>query len=309
LTVKCVGDIAGLRQVDLGVAALWVTPSVRDRAWAEIFLPVLSPDAALPDDLQTLIVIGGGTLIDRAKAVTRDREQPVHLIAIPSIWGSGAEVSPVIVLDDAGKKSIRMHARFVPDECIFWPELAKTIEPARAREACGDTWSHALEGFLSPLASDDLRRELAGLMREMLALPVGNDARWFALSARACAGQARSSVGLVHGIAHVLESILRARHPGAGWGHARLCSIFLWPVMEFNRQGSDKWAALINRYEINESVVFDTLRTLCDADNYQQAAAVLPECWTAILRDPCSRTNSVLVRPASLEFFRTWGQR
>jgi alcohol dehydrogenase class IV len=308
LTPEPIRDIHHLRAAELGKAALWVTPSVRERVQAALPFPILSPESRFAEDLQTLIVVGGGTLIDRAKMAARDRERPLRLIAIPSIWGSGAEVSPIVVLDDAGKKTIRIDARYVPDEHLIWPELAETIDPARASEACGDSWSHALEGFLSPLASDDLRRELAGLVREMLTLTIGKNIRWFSASARACSGQARSSVGLVHGIAHVLEAPLRARYAGAGWGHARLCSTFLWPVMEYNRQGSEKWAEILRRYEIDESAVLRVLRELFEPEPYRQAVAVLPELWPAVLRDPCTRTNSVLVRPASLEFFRSWGK-
>jgi alcohol dehydrogenase class IV len=308
LTPEPAWNLDRLRAADLGAAALWVTPSVRDRVRAVLSYPILAPDAPLPDGLQTLIVVGGGTLIDRAKAAARDRPRPLCLVAVPSIWGSGAEASPVVVLDDAGRKTIRIDARYVPDHRVVWPELADTCDPTRIREACGDTWSHALEGFLSPLATDELLQELAALIREMLTLQLGNDARWFSASARACAGQARSSVGLVHGIAHVLEAPLRARHPGEGWGHARLCSTFLWPVMEFNRKGSEKWSTTLRRYEIDENAVIGTVRELFDADRYRQAATLLPEHWTAVLRDPCTRTNSVLVRPASLDFFRTWGQ-
>jgi alcohol dehydrogenase class IV len=299
------GDIRRLREADLGPAGLWVTPSVRDRVRAVLPFRVLSPAEPLPAELQTLIVVGGGNLIDRAKVAARDRERPVRLIAIPSIWGSGAEASPIVVLDDAGKKTIRIDARYLPDQYIFWPELAESIDPARAREACGDARAHALEGFLSPLASDELRRELATLLQEMQCVPIGNDPRWFSLSARACAGQARSSVGLVHGIAHVLESVLRAADPGAGWGHARLCSTFLAPVMEFNRQASSKWSETLRQYGVGEQAELAALSELFDAEAYRRAVAVLPECWPAVLRDPCTRTNSVLVRPAALEFFRS----
>jgi alcohol dehydrogenase class IV len=299
------GDIRRLREADPGTAGLWVTPSVRDRVRAVLPFPILSAAEPLPAELQTLVVVGGGTLIDGAKVAARDRDRPVRLIAIPSIWGSGAEASPIVVLDDCGKKTIRIDARYLPDEYLFWPELAESIDPARAREACGDAVAHALEGFLSPLAGDELRQELAAVLREMQSLPIGKDPRWFPLSARACAGQARSSVGLVHGIAHVLESVLRAREPDAGWGHARLCSTFLAPVMDFNRQASSKWSETLRQYGIDEQAELASLRELFDAEAYGRAVAVLPEFWSAVLRDPCTRTNSVLVRPAALEFFRS----
>jgi alcohol dehydrogenase class IV len=227
----------------------------------------------------------------------------VELIVIPSIWGSGAEVSPIAVRNRDGKKEIRMDPKLLPDARLVWPELAAAIPPDRVRVACGDCWAHALEGFLSPLATQALRAELASLLAQMLATPINNDPVWFELGARACAGQARSSVGLVHGIAHTLEGVLRARHPGADWGHAKLCSLFLWPVMRFNEQASGKWQQLLAEHGLPPRAILEVLRTLFDAEAYEQALPVLKEQWLSVLRDPCSRTNSALVRPASLDFF------
>jgi len=266
------------------------------------------PEGPLPDDLDTLIVAGGGTLIDRAKAAARDRRPPVRppvrLVAIPSIFGSGAEASPVVVLDRDGQKEIRLDPKYLPDCRVTWPGLAASIPPRRAREACGDCWAHALEGFLSPLADDALRGELAELMGEMLGLPLAADPRWFEPSARACAGQARASAGLVHGIAHTLEGPLRAAWPDDGWHHARLCTTLLWPVMQFNADGSETFNRLMNEYELDEPVIFNVLHDLFDPETYAEMLPVLAERWRNVLRDPCTRTNSVLVRPPAIDRFQ-----
>lgn len=298
-------SLAQLREARLGHAALLATPSVAERAAVLPFERVAGLDD-LPADLDTLIVIGGGRLIDEAK-FWRARQAPrTRLIAVPSIWGSGAECSPVAVLDRDGAKEIHIGSEFLPDVRCLWPELADTIPETRARHACGDAWAHALEGFLSPLAGNGLRSELAEVIREMTGLPLAADPRWFDVSARACAGQARSSVGLVHGIAHQLEGALRAAYPESGWGHARLCSVFLLPVMSFNREHSDKWARLAGEHDIDEQEVFRVLRELHEPDSYAQALGLLDEHWMAVLKDPCSRTNSALVRPASKAFFLGW---
>ena len=76
---------------------------------------------------------------------------------------------------------------------------------------------------------------MAALMKRMAHVPLAYDPQWFALSVEACLGQARSSVGLVHGFAHVLEARL-----GPDWSHARLCSVFLLPVIRFNLAHSPK---------------------------------------------------------------------
>lgn len=260
---------------------LWVTPSV---------LPLVR--AALPFEVdgtpsRNLVVVGGGALIDEAKRFVHDEAPHLRLIAIPSIWGSGAEASPVVVLNREGKKEIRMGEEYLPYARAVWPELAATLPEERAREACGDAWAHAAEGFLSPLASEELRGEINSLMEEMVAVGVGNDARWFELSARAAAAQARSSVGLVHGIAHTLEPLM------PGWGHARLCSTYLAPVLRFDQRSGK---VLPEGVEQEAAKLFDSTR-------YKDTLPTLESAWRDVLRDRNTRTNATLVRPADLQFF------
>jgi alcohol dehydrogenase class IV len=292
-----------LRQRTPEHTVVWAIPEVRALVEGALPFPLRLPLEPLPPQVQTLIVVGGGTLMDEAKVWRFEQAPGVELIVIPSIWGSGAEVSPIAVRNQDGKKEIRINPKLLPDARLVWPELAAAIPPDRVRLACGDCWAHALEGFLSPVATPALRAELAGLIGQMLATPMDNDPVWFELGARACAGQAQSSVGLVHGIAHTLEGFLRARHPDADWGHAKLCSLFLWPVMRFNEQASGKWQQLLSEHSLPPRAIMEVLRTLFDNEAYAQALPVLKEQWLSVLRDPCSRTNSALVRPASLDFF------
>jgi alcohol dehydrogenase class IV len=296
-------NLRQLLDAELGQTVVLATRSVSEKAAESLPFKHSTGLDYLPNDLDTLIVIGGGTLMDEAKAWRAGHAPKTRLIAIPSLWGSGAEVSPVAVLNRQGKKEIHVGDALIPDIFCLWPELASSIPENIARYACGDAWSHALEGFLSPLASSLLQHDLAEVIKEMLKLPLGKDPRWFEPSARACAGQARSGVGLVHGIAHNLEGCLRAEFPEAGWGHAKLCSLFLWPVMEFNRHHSTKWECLMQQYNLDEEATLKFLQDLHEPDVYAQALPFLQQHWMDILRDPCSRTNSALVRPASKRFF------
>jgi alcohol dehydrogenase class IV len=257
----------------------------------------------IPKSLDTLIVVGGGSLLDSAKVWRSRNAKDAKLIAIPSLWGSGAEVSPVAVLDHDGKKEILIGNELIPDIRCLLPQLVLTVPDRLARHACGDSWSHALEGFLSPLAEEEVQTELANVIREMLSLPLAADSRWFEVSARSCAGQARSSVGLVHGIAHTLEQHLRTEFPAANWGHAKLCSVFLLPVMEFNRDHSSKWDRLAQQYELDTQAILNVATELYEPTAFEQARELLDSHWIEIVRDPCSRTNSALVRPSSKAFF------
>lgn len=296
-------DLNQLRGSELGRAIVVTTESVAVRATESLPFEFAASLDHLPKKFDTLVVIGGGTLMDEAKVWRMDQAPGIRLIAIPSLWGSGAEVSPVAVLNRQGKKVIRVEDELIPDIRCLWPELADTVPEATARYACGDVWSHALEGLLSPLADGRLQRDLAELLRDMVALPLRKDPDWFEFSARACVGQAQASVGLIHGIAHCLEGSLCAAFPEANWGHAKLCSIFLWPVMEFNRQHSAKWERLIQEHDLDGVSILKVLKNLHESDAYDQALPLLEQHWTTILRDPCSRTNGVLVRQTSKDFF------
>jgi len=284
---------------------LWVLSSLRPKLQEKLHYRFGEPGKPA-EDTERVIAVGGGKLLDAAKAWRADLSPATRLIAVPSIWGSGAEVSPVVVADVDDKKSIRMDDRFLPDHVVYWPELADDIPGDLALTACGDCWSHALEGFLSPLANEALRKDIAALMSRMLDIPLGNDPDWFRLSSEACAAQARSSVGLVHGIAHTLEGVLCREQPESDWGHAKLCSTFLAPVMAFNGQDDGKSSRLMEEYGVESDRVMDVVGRLHDAEGYRAALPLLTENWRTVLRDQCSRTNVRLVRPADIGFFEGW---
>lgn len=276
-----------------GEVIVWSTPSVAERLRALVPWPVQTETLTL-DGVEWLLAVGGGKLIDQAKVLRAEHPQ-MKLAALPTLWGSGAEASPIAVLSVDGKKVIRMGPEMLPDLIVSHAEFAKTLPAELIKHACGDAWSHALEGFLSPLGTDETRADLAAVMNRMLQQPIGYADTWFELSALACAGQSKASVGLVHGIAHTLEGIL-------GWGHAKLCSLFLLPVMSFNQTRSPKWPFLAEQ-GLDDEIVLNVLRQLFDASAYAEALPALKEQWMKVLRDPCSRTNSALVRPADIDFF------
>jgi len=299
-------DRDDLLRADLGRVAVF-GGAERGRAVAgALACPQVPALEALPKGLDTLIAVGGGTRIDSAKRWRAEQSAMTQLIAVPTLWGSGADASPVVVTNGPAGKEIKCDPRYLPDVRCVWPELAAAVPSAMARQACGDAWSHALEGFLSPLADEPLRAELAALMREMQLLPLGFDPRWLDLSARACALQARSSVGLVHGIAHQLEMPLRDLD--GSWGHAALCSLFLVPVLAFDRAGSARADTLAQTYAVDLDAVLAHLQRLHDPERYHEALPCLERHWKQVLRDPCTRTNCVLVRPAALGHFQQWSQ-
>ena len=289
--------------------AVWAGASVAELAHQRWPGPAISSFEEIPENCRGLVVVGGGRMMDEAKYFRARKRGGMRLVVVPSLWGSGAERSPIVVLNRDGAKHIEIDPAFLPDEVIYWPELLLSVSPKRAGQACGDVWSHALEAFLSPLSGEETQSELASLINELLHLPLITDVRWFDASARACVLQVKTSVGLVHGIAHILEAQMTTQYPSDGWGHAKLCSVFLLPVMDFNRKNSCKWVERAAKYAIDESGVWAVLKALHESGAYRQALPVLRECWSRILRDPCTRTNGTLVRPQAIRFFEEWSSR
>lgn len=295
-------ELADLESASLGRVYLLASPSVRERVARRLLLPMIDRVDAIPADAETLLAAGGGTVIDLAKYSRMTHRPELRLVAMPSLWGSGAEVSPVAILNGDGKE-IHCGDNLIPDQYIVWPALAQSVSPDLLRFACGDVWAHALEAFCSLLASDAIRAQAAELMNEIASYPLAFDPRWFDASATACLLQARSSVGLIHGFAHVLEPLLRTAQPACNWGHAKLCSTFLLPVLNFNMSRSPKVERLAVQFGLNLDAVRAVAQALFKKTDYATAMAVARQRWNAIAHDRCARCNCILVRRDSLAFF------
>lgn len=275
------------------------SPSVVAQVSRALPYPVID---TLPADGLThpwLLVVGGGTLIDAAKLWRRDTSSPVRIAAAASLWGSGAEASTVAV-GPGDPKRIALGDDLRPDLRVRWPELGLSVPAAQARWACGDVWSHALEAFLSPLAGEALQAELAALLQALMQQALVYSPDWFDLSARACALQAQASVGLVHGMAHVLEPGLRAAGRPDLAHHARLCATLMYPVLRFNLAQSHKAADRLARHGVDAGALLSAVHALFSPADFDALVPLINERWPQILRDACSRTNVVLVRRDAL---------
>jgi len=72
--------------------------------------------------------------------------------------------------------------------------------------------------------------------------------------------------------------------------------------MRFNQSRSPKWLHL-GEHGLTEDKVFAPLATLFNPKDFEIVCEALPEHWKNVLRDPCTRTNSALVRPDDKAFF------
>lgn len=285
-----------------GNTVVWAIPEVKDKVSKKLKYPIcLFPDyPSAKNDIDTLIVIGGGVLIDTAKIWRVKNELKLNLVAIPSIWGSGAENSSVAILNVDGRKEIYLGEEYLPDMRVIWPELGNNISVELIKNGCGDVWAHSLESFLSPLASDLVRKEASDLIRSLLELSFVFDADWYELSALSSAIQSKSSVGLVHGIAHVIEGKIPV---SAGLGHAALCRNLLLPVHTYNVNNTDKVQEYFGSYSIDGDAVIKKLKELFTPRLYNSILPYIVENWGEILVNPLTRTNCTFVRREHISYF------
>lgn len=294
-------SLEDVRRLDPAKTALVTSCSVRQKIEEIVNLKSLKRLEDVPPGVEYIIVAGGGLLLDAGKVFRVSERPSAKLIAIPTVWGSGAECTRISVSVAGDMKTARVDDALLPDGVIVIPALAASIGPSLARAGQGDAWSHAYEAFLSPLANDSLRHQIAELMLAMLGTGLGNDPAWFIHSGRAGWLQQQAGVGLIHGIAHSLEVPLSGTTQSIG--HAGLCSLFLSPVHRFNETRSEKWRKLSARYGLNGEAISNAFAALHDRSRFEFLLPLLKSRWPSILREPSTRMNSAFVRREDYAFF------
>jgi alcohol dehydrogenase class IV len=203
--------------------------------------------------VQRVVAIGGGSVLDAAKAFAALIEHPLPtirymekvgdsaissatlpLIAIPTTAGTGSEVTQNAVITDTQvtkvKASLR-HPNFVPQTANLDPELLKGA-PDKVLAYCAiDAFTHLFESYLSNTASS-LSREmsLTGIRHFLIAWPAlrhSDEAREAIMQASYLGGLTLSMAGLgvIHGIAGEIGA-LRDYH------HGQVCGRLLLPFLE-----------------------------------------------------------------------------
>lgn len=208
------------------------------------------------NNCDSIIAVGGGSVIDTAKGVRMLLSQNIkdinklmgneilkygkHIpfIVIPTTSGTGSEVTLVAVIEDKIKNVKMEYISYflLPDVAILDPEMTISL-PKKATASTGiDALCHAIEAYSciqkNPL-SDSYAISAIMLIKDNLLKAVENgkdkEARLNMANASLLAGVSfsNSMVGLVHAIGHSLGAICNIPHGDA-------ISILLPYVMEYN---------------------------------------------------------------------------
>jgi len=183
----------------------------------------------LTSQAEVMIAVGGGSVIDAAKAIRAiggQMEHPSEIMecfAIPTTSGTGSEVTEYAVISDAktGTKYPLTSSALRPPVAILDPSLVITAPPSVTSHSGMDVLTHALEAYVSLDAndfSDALCEKTVSLVFKWLpeAFNDGKNllAREEMHNASCLAGLAFNSAGLgvCHGLSHAIGGKLHLPH-------------------------------------------------------------------------------------------------
>lgn len=243
-----------------------VTSQLKGASAREILnLPAGEPQAATVEaarasvrtfEPEWIVALGGGAVMDTAKFVWAEYEQPelvlsgatphaigplrqkARMIAVPTTAGSGSEASQASLLSrEDGTKVAYVSPHWVPDLVILDPTMTVTL-PREVTVAGGfDALTHAVEAAVSSLANSMLRALAAtaiGLVMRHLPVAAENPqdllAREGMQEAAFLAGlcQSTASTGAAHALSHATSKLHGASHGAA-------TAFYLLPTMRWNR--------------------------------------------------------------------------
>lgn len=115
---------------------------------------------AVIDALDTpfIIAIGGGSVLDYAKACKLYSKKPYKLISLYTNLGSGSIVSPFTIYDNDEFKIGDYSEQIVPEIVYVNEDIVKSVPRAITVAGLCDIFSHALESSLSTAATVDSRQ-------------------------------------------------------------------------------------------------------------------------------------------------------
>lgn len=281
-------------------------------------------DNSYPD---LVIALGGGSVIDAAKAVifalaqTRSdtsRKRPCF-VAIPTTSGTGSEVTSFSVVKAHAEKLVLVDPSLLPDIAILDPSLVSSVPPAITADTGMDVLCHALEAYVSLAASDFSDALVEKVVQQVFRyLPAcwrnGQDllAREKMHNASCMAGMAftNASLGITHSLAHALGGVFRVPH---GRANALLMAYVVAWNADYNGQcnndAAHKYTRLAQLLDLPANTTHEGVTSLLIAietlkDEMNMPAGIKDTAVDAIdfdrrlaemvgqaLRDSCTPTN------------------
>lgn len=238
-------------------------------------------DAYRTNACDAIIAIGGGSVIDTAKAANilvteggddllkysgaHNLPKPLKpFFVVPTTSGTGSEVTMVAVISDNSthQKIAFASKHLMPSAAILDPRMTQTLPPHLTAMTAMDAMTHAVEAYtclaanpISDAYATAAIKKVSENLFKVLENPQDADGRLELAQASTMAGIAFSNamVGIVHSLGHALGAVAHLPHG--------LCmNLFLPYVLEYNK-------------DVNGHKIAELLLPLAGADIYAQTPA------------------------------------
>ena len=354
---KKIKDVRPLRRVsrilcmsDVGVESAGILEPIQD-ALSEI--TVLTDTGVKPDgsvahidalaqkakehEVQAIVAIGGGSVMDSAKAVAAVlckggsiadyegfatiRSTLMPTVCVPTTTGTGAEATQFVVVHDhnTGAKRIISDLSLVPTLAVLDPDLVMNLPREIAVSTAADALTHAIEALGSRMANplgNAMAMEALRLMlsensfEDSLRAADYEEARGRMLTAANLAGQAISAsmLGACHAFAHAFGAVKQTPHGFAN-------GLFLGSVMRFNLEKAEKaYAQIGSLLGIQGSAGKKAEAAIAEVERLLHQVAEIPGTLSfleitpaerqllveQVMADPDLRTNPVSIRDSQI---------
>ena len=281
------------------------------------------------NNVDAIVAVGGGSVIDTAKAISiamtnsehsdivslegevKTRNKGLPLFALPTTSGTAAEVTINYVITDElrMKKMVCVDVHDIPICSIIDPDLMQEMPQSLAATTGMDALTHAMEGYITKeawLIPDMFHINAMSLIYKNLA-KAANEKDEIAVEkmayAQYIAGMGFSSVGLgiVHSMAHSLGAYFDTPHGLAN-------AILLPHVMRFNGQSCPDLfrnmakafginVEALNDHDVVEQIV-EAIQQLSKTLNIPQRLRdiginkeMIPQLANQAINDPCTPGN------------------
>ena len=189
--------------------------------------------------IDTLFVLGGGSIIDFSKRLTlmlKKKNKKLDFLIFPSLPGSGAEISKTSIINSK-KKNFSIHENYLPDGVIYDENLIKSSNRIRLLMGVLDSITHCIESktsinknfYLNFLSIQTLTYFMNNNSFNYLTKNKKlNYLDFCTLSFNGGLAQSNSGSGICHALAHSCEEML-------GMKHSECISYFIVPVLKYLR--------------------------------------------------------------------------
>ena len=277
-----------------------------------------------------LIAVGGGSVIDAAKAIMyfciqlkknfieEDKIDKPYFIAIPTTAGTGSEVTNFSVITDANTKNKFPLTNYImlPDEAILDPILTVSVPKSITASTAMDVLTHGIESYISTnsnifsqmyaLKSIELiRLNLLKCFKDLHNMKYRNNLQ--IASCMAGISFNSSGLGITHSIAHGLGSSFHLPHGlcnaivlpyiiefNGRDAKTRECYVKILEIMGASNVSSSESAAILKEVIISLNKALEIPLNLRSLDiNKKQFDAIVPNLAQTAYKDICTSTNPV----------------